>query len=147
MKFNWGWGIALFYSGFVVLIVGLVIGANRQEVDLVSNDYYGEELAYQKVIESSKNQAALSKPVEIRATADSVCLHFPPEFQNKALKGKLTFYAPSNPKWDHDADIAVAGNSSFAVSRKGLQHTKFVLKINWTADGREYYQETDLPLF
>ncbi len=146
MKFNWGWGIALFYSGFVVLILGLVIGSNKQEVDLVSNDYYGEELAYQKVIESSKNQAGLSKPVEIHANADSVFLHFPAEFQNKVLKGKLVFYAPSNPKWDHDIAIAVGGDANFAVSRKGLQHTKFVLKINWTADGREYYQESDLSL-
>ena len=47
MKLNWGYKIAIFYILFVVGIVFLVFKASNQKVDLVTADYYGEEVRYQ----------------------------------------------------------------------------------------------------
>ena len=53
---NWGKGIFIFYSLFVVAILSVVYFAFTQEVNLVSEDYYQQEIAYESQIERIKNK-------------------------------------------------------------------------------------------
>ncbi len=85
MKIGWGWKIAGLYSVFVVLILVLVIKANNQHFDLVSKDYYDAEIGYQKVLDAGKNQASLSKSLNIHANSSDVVIEFPDEFKSKVL--------------------------------------------------------------
>lgn len=52
---------------FCRLIAILVIGSSRQQIDLVSPDYYKDEIGYQNVIDARKNLAALWTDVAIHA--------------------------------------------------------------------------------
>ena len=47
MKFNWGTGIVIFITQFVVSMSAMVFKASQQNVDLVTEDYYEKELAFQ----------------------------------------------------------------------------------------------------
>ena len=47
-KFHWGYGIALFFTAFVVFILTAVFTSTKENIHLVTEDYYAEELAYQK---------------------------------------------------------------------------------------------------
>jgi len=145
MKLGWGWRIALLYSGFVVLIVCLVIGANRQHFDLVSKDYYDAELGYQKVIDAGKNQSSLSRPLGIHANESAVTIEFPEEFRNKALSGDVVFYAPVNSEWDRNFKIN-AENNTVTIARSALKNTRYTIKISCTVEGKSYYQESDILL-
>jgi hypothetical protein len=145
MKIGWGWRIALLYSGFVILIVTLVIGANRQHFDLVSKDYYDAELGYQKVLDASKNQSALSQPLTIHANESSVIIDFPDEFKSKMLSGDIQFYAPVNADWDRNFKIN-AQNNSFTIARSALRNTRYTIKITCSVDGKNYYQESEIYL-
>ncbi len=145
MKLGWGWKIAILYGCFAILILSLVIASNRQHFDLVSDDYYGEEVAYQKVIDASKNQSALSQPLQIHANESSVIIEFPNEFKDKMLTGSIQFYSPVNESWDHTYKITPQ-NNSFSISRTELQKTRYILKINCTIDGKNYHQETEINL-
>ncbi|RYD58301.1 MAG: hypothetical protein EOP56_05095 [Sphingobacteriales bacterium] len=145
MKIGWGTRIAFLYGGFVVLIATLVIGSMRQNYDLVSKDYYQQELEYQKTIDAGKNQAALSSPVYVQANESNVVLKFPTEFTGKSLSGKVYFYSPVNATLDKSFDIAVSANSMY-VSRNELSKASYKIKINWQADGKDYYQESAINL-
>ncbi len=145
MKLGWGWKIAILYGGFMAIIIALVIGSSRQSFDLVSNDYYGEEIAYQKVIDASKNQSALSQPMEVHANANSVIIDFPAEFKDKILSGNIQFYSPVNSKWDRNFTLSKEGNS-VNIDRSKLQNTRYKLKISCQVDGKNYYQESELYL-
>ena len=145
MKLSWGWKIGILYGGFVVGMVGLVIASNRQHFDLVSKDYYEAELGYQKVIDAGKNQSALSRPLSIHADGKDVVIEFPVEFNNKALSGSVQFYSPVNSEWDRKFDVKSTGNS-MTVSRAALQNTRYTIKISWVADGKSYYQESEIYL-
>ena len=145
MKINWGWKIAILYSGFVVLILGLVIASNRQHFDLVSKDYYEEEIAYQKVIDAGKNQSALSQPLSIHANETAVTIDFPEEFKSKLLTGKIQFYSPVDAQWDRNFNID-AHNNSVTIARSGLHNTRYTIKISCTVDGKNYYQESEIML-
>lgn len=145
MKIGWGWKIGILYGAFVVLIVTLVMGSSMQKMDLVAKDYYGEELAYQKVIDGSKNQASLSTPIDIHATAQDVVIEFPSELANVAVKGTIHFYCPTNAAWD--AVIPFEANNNLAIiSRAQLHKTNYTIKITYKALQKDFYQETGLNL-
>ncbi len=145
MKLGWGWKIAILYGGFVAIIVALVVGSSRQSIDLVSKDYYGDEIAFQKVIDASKNQSALSQPMTIYANASNVVIDFPEEFKDKVLSGNVQFYSPVNPNWDKTFVINKE-NNSLNIDRRSLRNTRYMLKISCKVDGKDYYQESELYL-
>ncbi len=145
IKMNWGYKIALLYIGFVILILSLVYAASHQHFDLVSKDYYGDEIAYQKVINAGENQAALSKPLGIHANGTEVTIDFPDEFRNKQLSGDVHFYSPVNAEWDRTFKIS-AQNNSFTISRSTLRNTHYTIKISCSINGKNYYQESEIAL-
>ncbi|WP_165836457.1 FixH family protein [Taibaiella soli] len=145
MRISWGYKIALLYCSFVALMIVLVVKSMHQKIDLVSKDYYAEELAFQKQIDAGKNQSALSAAIGIHADAQNVVIEFPSEFKNESIQGKVHFYAPANADFDKDIPLATANNICM-IPRSLLQHTRYSLKINWEAAGKKYYQETDLNL-
>jgi len=145
MKLGWGWKIAILYSCFVVMMVTLVVASNRQKMDLVSKNYYEDELMFQKTLDAGKNQAGLSKPVLIHADKDSVTIDFPDEFRSKVLSGDICFYSPANEDWDKNFKIST-NNNIVTISRKSLHDTKYTIKINCAVDGKKYYQESEIQL-
>ena len=145
MKIGWGWKIAILYSCFVIMMVTLVVASTHQKFDLVSKNYYDDELAFQKTLDAGKNQAGLSKPVLIHADKDSVIIDFPDEFRSKVLTGDIRFYSPANEDWDRSFKINT-NNNSITVSRKALRNTRYTIKISCVVEGKNYYQQSEILL-
>jgi len=145
MKINWGVKIVILYCGFVALIVTLVVASMHQHFDLVSANYYDEEVAYQKVINAGKNDASLSSPIDVHANDSNVIIDFPAELNGVATSGGIQFYSPVNSAWDKDFPAKIVGHSMH-IDRSELRNTKYVLKIDLTAAGKKYYQETEINL-
>jgi hypothetical protein len=142
---SWGWKIMLMYLGFVALILSLVIASSHQHFDLVSKDYYADEIAYQKVIDAGKNQSSLSRPVSIYANEKAVTIEFPDEFKTKELAGNIQFYAPANAEWDRNFKISTQDNK-VTIPRSGLRNTRYTIKISCNVGGKSYYQESEIML-
>lgn len=79
MKFNWGTGITIFIVLFVVSMSAMVFKASQQNVDLVTEDYYEKELAFQDL----KDKEAL------------VLSHFKEQISYKIENDKLQLIFPS----------------------------------------------------
>ena len=123
----------------------LVVGSMRQDFDLVSKDYYAQELAYQNTIDASKNQAALSAPVIIKAGAADVVVRFPAEFKEKIVKADLHFYSPVKAELDKNFTLTTE-NGYLNISRAALHNTNYKLRLSWESEGNKYFQETGLNL-
>ena len=147
LKLGWGSKIAFLYIGFVLLIVVLVTASMRQEVDLVADNYYEQELAYQDVLDAGKNQSTLSGPVSIHANETMVTIEFPEEFSRQAINGNIQFYSPIERAWDKEIALNSIQGGMTTIPRSELQRTKYKIKISWEVEGKKYYQESDLNLF
>lgn len=144
-KIGWGTRVALLYGGFVAIIVILIVGSMRQDFDLVSKDYYAEEIAYQNTIDAGKNQSELSAPAFVTTDAGYVTVSFPQEFKNKDVKADLHFYSPVSASLDSKFSEHTS-NGAIAVARKSLKNERYKLKIGWESEGKKYYQETEVDL-
>lgn len=146
MKISWGVKITFLYSAFALLIIALVIGSMRQDFDLVADDYYQQEIAYQNVLDAGKNQAALSQGIDIHANEKEVIFELPQEFQSTQINGSIHFYSPIHQDWDKVVKVENA-SGSLTVPRSELQNTNYKIKISWEANGTPYYQESDINLY
>lgn len=138
MKFNWGYKIAAFYITFVIGMMYLVIRASQQEVDLVTPDYYAQELKYQDRIDELNRAASLSTTIQCSIEHDVITVVFPPEFTGKKITGQALVYCASNKSNDINSNISVTdGQLKISVPEKnsGIHE----VQVSWEAEGLKYY--------
>jgi hypothetical protein len=145
MKINWGYKITIVYLVFAVGMMLMVYMTTLQNRDLVSEDYYEQELAYQKVIDQSANTAALSSPVTISRQGDLLLIELPAEFKDLSAKGKWTLYYAANKEKDRSGDFN-AVNRKHAIRIPQNANGQFLVKLDWEAGKKHYYFEQTIFL-
>ncbi|RPD47358.1 FixH family protein [Paracnuella aquatica] len=140
MKINWGHRIAGVYILFVIGILYLVYRANNEEHDLVTEDYYGEELKYQSVIDQKDRVARLSAPPKMEVSGGKLLVSFPTEFDGTLTEGELYLYCPSNQGNDLRRSFSVT-NGAFALQLPNDIQGLYDIKLTWKSGGKTYFQE------
>lgn len=142
MKFNWGYKIFLVYLTFACGILYMVYLTSLQNRDLVSENYYEEELAYQKVIDQSGKTAQLSKAVEVNQDKLNNILEvrLPPEFDNINALGKWNLYYAADRKMDVEGTINT-NNGNQKIQLPKSRTGNYTLKLEWEGNGQSYYFE------
>ena len=77
---NWGHKILIVYAVFVGGMLFLAFKSSKQNVDLVTEDYYAKELQYQQKIDELKRTASLSAPVNFEVVNHALTIRFPKDF-------------------------------------------------------------------
>ncbi|MFT4534487.1 MAG: nitrogen fixation protein FixH [Saprospiraceae bacterium] len=138
-KFHWGHGITIFYIIFVGVVVTALIASFSVDHSLVVDDYYATDLAYQSRYDKTKNSLQsqmlhISKDADLQETTIGLKTE-------KPVKGKAQWYRPS----DQSADFIVElkGNETI-VSTDELLKGKWILKVEWTIEGKTSYAEEQI---
>lgn len=145
MKFNWGYKIILIYTVFVLGILTMVFLSAKENRDLVSENYYAEEIAYQKLIDQSSKTAALSAPVEVTASFGQLFIQLPKEFDGVETTGEWTLYYAANKARDI-AGIIHTENGQYSIAIPTGATGQYLFKMHWTAGNKEYYFEKNIFL-
>ncbi|MEI6947193.1 FixH family protein [Paraflavisolibacter sp. H34] len=140
MKISWGYKIAGAYITFVIGILFLVFQANRQTFDLVTEDYYGEELKFQNVIDRRQRASELSALPQITYAGGELKLALPSEFVGKEVKGELYLYRPSDARKDIRKSFSVTGTDCNVLLPGGLSGM-YDIKLSWQSGGQSFYHE------
>ena len=142
MKFNWGYKILFVYLSFAGGILYLVYRTSLENRDLVSDNYYEEELAYQKVIDQSAKTAKLSASVEVEVDAlkNALQIKLPPEFSNSNTIGKWDLYFAADRKMDIEGTINT-NNGNQHIQLPSDRSGNYTFKLEWEAEGQSYYFE------
>jgi hypothetical protein len=143
MKISWGYIITSGYLVFVAGIVFLVYKASSQKFDLVTKDYYEQELKYQHVIDESANTARLSAPLIVERSGDELQISFPAEMKDKKKTIDFYLYYPADAKRDFRKTIETKDNGLLQPLPAAMKG-QYQLKLSWEVDGVKYYFEKKL---
>ena len=138
---SWGVKITLLYSGFVLLIVTMVSMSMSQKVDLVSKDYYEQELQFQDKINQMDRTKALSEQLSWQVQNDELVLDFPDQFKGQQTSGKIFFFRPSDAGLDKNIKIQADTLNTKGISIKSLKKGLFKMQVNWEVENIQYYNE------
>ena len=141
MKINWGTGIVIVFVVFAVGILVMVRISMNREVDLVSDDYYRQELHHQDQIESEKRSKDLSEHPSISVVLGEVALKLPKSFSPDSTSGTLTFYRPADRHKDFSVKLRLNSTNTQLVSTSSLQKGLWKLKVRWVYHHQDYYHE------
>lgn len=140
LKLNWGAGIAVSYLGFVAMILVLVVMSTGEKIDLVTSQYYVEELKFQDKIDKVKRAAALTSPLTWEVTGTAVKIQFPDSQKDSKLTGTVNFYCPSNDKNDRHFKVEpVEGSQVIPVS--DIPKGRYQIQFDWSSGGQSYWNE------
>jgi hypothetical protein len=143
---NWGHKIGIVYGVFVVFMLTLVVLCIKQkDIFLVSDDYYGDELAYETKIQKIKNSNRL-KNVVIRVSdkSDSVSLYLTKA--SLGSTGTVVFYRPSNQKMDYKVPVNLDSNGLQKIYTGNLVSGLWTVKIEWKNSEKAFYKEEKIQL-
>lgn len=146
MKINWGTGIVLAFIGFISFIMFFVIKMNsdrRANHDLVTEDYYRQELAYQKEIDAQNNATNDIVNLELKKQANGLQIVFPKNLDPNKIQGTVSLYRPSNKQLDFDLPISLS-NNHLLIPDKRLLDGRWDIKVNWVYNGKEYLHKQNI---
>ena len=146
MKINWGTGIIIAFVLFISFIMYFVISMNinqKYDHDLVSEDYYGQELEFQKDIDKETNAKTLREDLTWKKTNEGIVIKFPSDFDVQKIKGNVFLYRPSNKQFDFDTPISLS-NHNLLIPDKRLLDGRWNIKIDWQYNGQSYLFKKDI---
>lgn len=144
MKFNWGHGIALFFSVFVLSLVYQVYRSTTIDNSLVFDDYYAKDLTYQQHYNKVKNATTLKEKVAIKAINDRVLIQFPVDMGS--VSGEIKFFCPSASESDFSLPVQTDSGNTQVVPSKDLKKGLWKVRINWKAKEKEFFSEESIVL-
>lgn len=137
---NFGVKITILYLSFVGLILTLVFMAYGHKVELVSKDYYAQELKYQDKIDAINNANAIPGCISHTVTKKEISLQINPEILTPDFKGQIYFYRPSDSSKDKKIDMLFRDKKQ-TISTGELTHGTYKMQLSWTSGGKPYFRE------
>jgi hypothetical protein len=156
-KFNWGTGIFLVYSAFVVFMLSLVYMSTQQKLELVTENYYIKGVDFQSQINEQSNVAALiEKPTIKQLENGNVEIKFPSSDSSDSLEsekksiieGEIAFFRPSDKGLDFTVPIKLQNSTNQLITQK-IEQGLWKVKMSWTekdatGNDKKFFQETTL---
>ena len=135
----------LLFGGYISYMVSQTM---RTNVDLVSPNYYQQELAYQQRMDSEARTAALPSAVAIdyQVAAQQLHLQLPATLRGQQLEGRIHFFRPSDLQLDFTLPLQPDSDLSQRISTQKMDSGFWRVRVDFAADGQSYFVEQDLTL-
>lgn len=145
-KFTWGHGIALALGSFMIFILSMIFIFSRgwQNSELITDNYYEDELAYQNVIDAKNNADLLTAKPQYLQDASGIKVVFPKDINNGNAKFSIDLHRAEDEKLDIKRDITLDGSNTLFIPAKVLVKGNYVLRTHWTKDSKNYQIDYDL---
>jgi len=141
---SWGKSIVLVFIAFAIFIGVLVTVCVRQNINLVSKDYYLQELNYQQEIDQLTNAARLTEKPLVRTRGDELEVIF--GSFNRIDSGELNLTRPSDARYDAKFEITAGSDSIRRYDLSGYPKGKYYATLKWKMNGTSFQSRSQINL-
>jgi len=128
---------ALFFIGMGTVVT---IAVTHQE-DLVSPNYYENELNFQRQLDSAARAHQAGADIRYDADKRSLVIALPPAQAGKKVSGTIQLYRANAPEKDRTLDLQPGRDGTQTLNVAQFATGPWLLRVNWQADGQGYYLE------
>ncbi|MBK8699333.1 MAG: FixH family protein [Saprospiraceae bacterium] len=135
MKFNWGHGIAIFFTFFVCATIFQVIKSREYDHTLVKEDYYIDDIQLDELMVKKENAIALSGlAISQNDQEGTVTFTIP---HTGRVQGNVLFSSPVDKRQDRAFPIVLSGDQ-MAISIRDLRKGMWNIQMDWKDDVKSY---------
>jgi hypothetical protein len=140
-RVNWGTGIVIVFVIFMSATISTAVYLMNQDVNLVADDYYDQEIKYQQQIDRIKRTNKLDEKNIIVFNGTTINVTIPESLMNRDLTGEIYFYRPSDEKSDIKIPLYTDSLGVQVIPVSSLVKGLWSVKVNWIAGEVEYFVE------
>ena len=142
---NWGTWIITAFVLFAVFIGTLVTISMRQDVPLVTKEYYYEEIHYQDQLDRKQNAARLDT-LPVITIEDGAWLQVQYPAFSQITEGKIKLFRPSDAALDQTFTLTGTSDSVQKFALQTIKKGLYKAQMQWSMNGKEYYIEKVMVL-
>ncbi len=145
-KFTWGHGVIValgLFIGFILFMI-FVFPSGQQNSELITDNYYEEELNYQKVIDAKNSADQLTEKPVFEQIPEGLKISFPKDYNNENSKFNFDLFRTDDQRLDIKKEFQLTSDNSFTIPAKVLAKGNYTLKIHWTKDNKNYQRDYDV---
>ena len=143
---NWGHKLLLVFLVFAAGIFYLVYRSMHVNYELVSKEYYKDEIHYQDIIDATTHASELGKKIQVAQKGGVIFVQLPDEMKDQKVTGEMWFYCADDEKRDRHISINVDQNAAQEISLQKFLPGSYVVKFNWKSNNTHYYSEETLTI-
>lgn len=140
-RFNpWPYAIIAWFVLFATGMAAWVVVAVRNDVDLVRDDYYEQEILFQQQIDRvARTGAAGQAGLDYDAAAKAITIQLPAGHARQHASGRIDLYRPSDARLDHQFTLVLNGDGVQQLDARALRPGLWKVRVQWKVNGEEFY--------
>ena len=146
-SFNpWPVSIIAFFTVAILGCASFVVFCSRHPADLVTADYYEQEIRYQSRIDDVQRarQRALATKVTYDFKTHLISITLPRLDAKSRAVGKVQLYRPSSVKLDREVPLEPRADGVQTIDARDLLPGLWKVRVSWTVDHQDYYVDQKL---
>lgn len=133
---NWFHYILITLALFISLMVYFAVRSTQTKLDLVSVNYYEEELKFQEKIIKLKNTQLWEDSIKtVLLESNKLLISFPTNM--KVSSGSMRMYCPQDKSKDKLYELALDTNNKMLLDAKDCKGF-YRIEIDWENEGEQY---------
>ncbi|MCF6365573.1 MAG: FixH family protein [Bacteroidales bacterium] len=146
IKINWGTGIFITIFIFVSFFISFIFFSLTQNVNLVTDDYFPDEIAYESKLDKIRNTNILTEKITLKKENNKLIILFPEIINNKKISGKILLYYITDNNYDIELNIEPDKTRKQIIYTKKIKKGRYYIKIDWNLSGKKYFQEFKITI-
>lgn len=144
----WPFALIGVFGFFILATAGLVTLAVSQRMDLVTPDYYAQEMTHQAQMDRVVRARGLPAPVTVTydASRQAIQVTLPAAHGRLESTGRIQLYRPSAAGEDRRIVLRVDDAGRQTVDAQGLSAGLWRVRITWAVAAQEYFHEQPLVI-
>ena len=141
---SWGNAIILIFILFAGFIGTMVYLMHLERIDLVRDDYYQDEIAYQRQINRVANSRHIDAMTFIQylPTSNEIRLTLPDSLQ----RDTFLLYRPADRRQDVRLGLTTTSPTISTIPMQGKPGGLWRAQLSWSDSQRDYYTDCELTL-
>lgn len=148
IKLNWGWAIVIALASFMLFISVIVfqlLFKKEYDHELVSKNYYKDELLYQLEVDKLENAKKLPENLSIVTKDRTITLIFPNGMKHDSIQGTIYFQYVIDEQKDFELPI-VLNSREFYIKTDKLTSGLWYISVDWKNEGISYLYKRKINL-
>ena len=137
----WPISIVAFFSIAILGCGTFIAFCSRHPADLISPNYYEEEVRYQGQIERLRHtqQRATLASVTYKPAGKLITISLPPEHSRTKPSGQIQLYRPSAVNLDRQLKLELNPAGIQSIDAASLLPGLWKVRVSWTVENRDYF--------
>jgi hypothetical protein len=146
MQISWGTKLTIVFVLFAASMSYMVYQCVQTPVNLVSNQYYNDEIAYQQVIDGTNNANTLSTHVTLQQQGNAFVVQLPAQLKSQVIKGYILFYCSSSAVNDKKFALQQGQSTQQVIQTGKIMPGRYIVKTDWWANNIHYHNEQPVTI-